>query len=96
MAAADGNTEELRALTAVKPSPTNGLLLLPLYYAGLDDSGIPSLAAQLDSSQDLALLTRGLLRIVLCLHGVSLLDSKDSLPGPPSVWPLMDGANLRA
>ncbi|KAJ7652639.1 hypothetical protein B0H17DRAFT_1186443, partial [Mycena rosella] len=87
MAAAGGDTEELRALTAVKPSTTNASHILPLYYAGLDDSAIPSLVAQLDCSEDLPLLTRRLSRIVLCLQGLLLLDSKDSLPGPSSVWP---------
>jgi hypothetical protein len=70
--------------------------LLPVYCAGLDDTAIPSLLAELDSSGaeiDIQSVTHKLSHVMVRLHGLSLLDTQSSIPGPPSpdiwarVWP---------
>ncbi|KAJ7915840.1 hypothetical protein B0H13DRAFT_2323966 [Mycena leptocephala] len=100
LAAADsGSPEELGALNM---SSANLVHLLPVYYAGLDDSVIPSLLAQLDLSEaefDSQPLIRKLSHVVRCLQGLLLLDNNDHIPGPPSpdlwtrAWPWIEFLN---
>ncbi|KAJ7055554.1 Alpha/beta hydrolase family-domain-containing protein [Mycena amicta] len=95
IAAAGGNTEELRALNGANGS-FNAAHLLPVYYAGLSEASIPDLLARMDlpdAEVDLEFFTRKLSPVVLCLQGIVHLDSLKDLPSGPSpdlwarVWP---------
>ncbi|KAJ7879022.1 hypothetical protein B0H14DRAFT_1622212 [Mycena olivaceomarginata] len=65
--------------------------LLPLYYAGLDVSEMPSLLARFSDSEDqhdLSFFVSKLSHVILCLEGIALLDGNRRLPGPPcaDIW----------
>ncbi|KAJ7192563.1 hypothetical protein GGX14DRAFT_479902 [Mycena pura] len=89
-AALEGNTDELRAVNnMIRHTPTAAANLLPVYYAGLDVSGIPSLLAALFSDSELQRdLVAKLSHVVMCLEGITVLDGKRCLPGPPcaDIW----------
>ncbi|KAJ7189603.1 hypothetical protein GGX14DRAFT_484655 [Mycena pura] len=83
-AALDGNTGELRALNnMIQHTGPTAANLLPMYYAGLDASEIPSLLAQILESElqhDPTLVAK-LSHVVMCLAGITFLHGNRRLPG---------------